>query len=58
MVLNLDIPISKDMFSYKSSLPRNLNHSIRMSDDHVKAKQKHGLWRNFDIISPKTPIFP
>ena len=27
-----------DMFSYKSISPRNLNHSIRVSDGQVKAK--------------------
>ena len=26
-----------DLFSYKSSLPRNLNHSIQMSDGQVMA---------------------
>ena len=31
------------MFSYKSSLTINLNHSIRISDDHVIEKHSHGI---------------
>ena len=36
-----------DMFSYESSLPKNLNHSIRMSDDRVMAKTKTLVLKKF-----------
>ena len=36
-----------DMFSYESNLPRNFNHSIRMSDDQVMAKSKTWVLKKF-----------
>ena len=37
----------EDMFSYKSSIPKNLNHSIRMRDDQVMDKTKAWVLEKF-----------